>query len=84
MKRPNSNMVSASEIASWGWCPESWRLDSLGEPPSNVKALEHGEATHRDLIAAEHSSKALSSLGLWLLVAAGLLAVLSLVLRIAS
>lgn len=27
--------MTASEIASWSWCPESWRLDSLGAEPSN-------------------------------------------------
>jgi CRISPR-associated exonuclease Cas4 len=34
-----SDVVSASEIASWAWCPESWRLTSLGAELENRAAL---------------------------------------------
>src|SRR5262249_7608683 len=42
MKR-NDEVVSASEIASWGWCPESWRLSALGAEPENRAAMKRGE-----------------------------------------
>jgi len=35
MARKSSEVVSASEIASWAWCPESWRLQALGNEPEN-------------------------------------------------
>lgn len=41
-----SDVVSASEIASWEWCPESWRLDAIGTKPVNEAELEHGRAFH--------------------------------------
>ena len=40
------DVVSASEITSWAWCPESWRLDSLGAEPENRAALVRGERFH--------------------------------------
>ena len=40
MKR-TEDVVSASEIASWAWCPESWRLNSLGQEPENRAAINN-------------------------------------------
>jgi hypothetical protein len=74
MKR-EVELVSASEVASWAWCPESWRLDSLGEEPSNIEALRRGEARHRGAAEAERSSNSALLLGVWLLVVSTLLAV---------
>ena len=45
MKR-SDDVVSASEIASWAWCPESWRLASLGHEPENRAAMKRGEKLH--------------------------------------
>ena len=45
MRRDN-DVVSASEIASWAWCPESWRLESLGAEPENQAELARGKAFH--------------------------------------
>lgn len=42
MSRRDPELVSASEIASWAWCPESWRLDALGAEPGNRDALRRG------------------------------------------
>ena len=47
MKQLDDDVVSASEIAQWAWCPESWRLDSLGFEPGNRAALEKGESDPR-------------------------------------
>jgi hypothetical protein len=34
--------VTASEIANWVYCPESWRLDALGHEPANQLARDAG------------------------------------------
>lgn len=73
MKR--SDVVSASEIASWAWCPESWRLDSLGVEPTNLAQLERGERHHAAKADFEERSRSAISLG-WLLLLWGGLAAL--------
>jgi hypothetical protein len=47
MKAKQSDVVSAAEIASWAWCPESWRLDAVGAEPGNRDARARGSAFHR-------------------------------------
>jgi hypothetical protein len=79
MKRTD-DVVSASEIASWAWCPESWRLTSLGHDPENRAALKRGEEFHARTAAFEGRSRRAISLGWWLLAVALLLAVQVLVL----
>jgi hypothetical protein len=74
----NDDVVSASEIASWAWCPESWRLDSLGHEPENKAALRRGEEFHARTALFEEHSRWATSLGWWLLAAAVLLAALAL------
>lgn len=74
------DVVTASEIASWAWCPESWRLESLGAEPSNRVALARGGTHHARKAAFEGLSRLAISLGWWLLAAALLLAVLAFVL----
>ena len=74
MKARDPDVVSASEIASWTWCPESWRLSSLGHEPSNREAMASGERRHEDTAAFEGGSRSAISLGWSLLVAAALLA----------
>lgn len=39
-------LVSASEIASWEWCPESWRLDAVGAEPTNRADRLRGSKYH--------------------------------------
>jgi hypothetical protein len=74
MKR-NDDIVSASEIGSWVYCPEAWRLQALGLEPGNEKALEAGERRHEETAALEVQSGAALKLGRWLIA----LAVLALV-----
>ena len=74
-----SDIVSASEIASWA-LSESWRLDALGHDPENQAALRRGEALHARTIALENRSRSALSLGWWLLATALLLAALALLL----
>lgn len=77
MKR-SDDLVTASEIASWAWCPESWRLDSLGAEPSNRVELARGETHHVRKAAFEERSRSAISLGWCLLLFAGLVALMGL------
>ena len=79
MKHDN-DVVSASEIASWAWCPESWRLDSLGVEPANRAELARGRRSTLETAAFEERSRSAISLGWWLLALAVLVALLALVL----
>jgi hypothetical protein len=54
--RCNDDLVSASEIVSWAWCPESWRLDALGDEPENRAALRRGEESHARTAVVERQS----------------------------
>lgn len=71
-------MVSASEIASWAWCPESWRLDSLGAEPSHRVELARGETHHASKAAFEERSRSAIWLGWYLLVFAALVGLVAL------
>ena len=66
------DVVSASEIASWAWCPESWRLDSLGHEPENRTAIRDGETFHARMADFETDSRTAMAVG-WCLIIAGLL-----------
>ncbi len=79
MKRTDE-VVSASEIASWAWCPESWRLNSLGQEPENRAAMKRCEEFHARTAVFEVRSRSTISLGWWLLAASLLLAFLAFVL----
>ena len=76
MKR-SDDVVSASEIAAWAWCPESWRLDALGHRPGNAAELRRGERHHNWKAAFEVWSRRLMTLGWWLLALALFLAALA-------
>lgn len=80
MKRHENDLVSASEIAEWAWCPESWRLKSFGHESINRAALEKGEREHERKASFEVVSRSAISLGWSLLVAAVLLALVALLL----
>jgi hypothetical protein len=77
MGRHDPDLVSASEIATWAWCPESWRLEALGHEPESRAALDRGAAYHARTAAVETGSRSARSLGWWLLAAALLLVVLA-------
>lgn len=74
MKRPDDDLVTASEIAQWAWCPESWRLEALGHKPGNQTAIRRGDSFHSRLGCVERLTAFATTLGWWLL-AAGLLLV---------
>ena len=76
MDTKRTDVVSASEIASWEWCPEAWRLEALGAEPGNQESLDRGEAFHTRTAAAEVWSRRAAALGRWLLVLAVLVALL--------
>ena len=76
-KRQSDDVVSASEIASWAWCPESWRLQSLGHEPENRAAIKKGEEYHARTVSFEVRSRSAISFGWWLLVVAVLVAALA-------
>ena len=77
MKR-SDDVVSASEIASWAWCPESWRLESLGAEPANRAELTRGETHHAKKAAFEERSRSAISLGWCLLLFAALVGLVAL------
>lgn len=77
MKR-RDDVVTASEIASWAWCPESWRLESLGAEPSNRAELARGETHHAKKAAFEERSRSAISLGWCLLLFAALVGLVAL------
>ena len=67
-----SSVVSASEIASFAYCPEQWRLQyGLGHRSENVSTLERGEAFHAKVAAIEVSSRKVFRVS-WLLIVVGL------------
>lgn len=67
-------VVSASEIAAWEWCPESWRLAATGMSPENQTALARGRTFHARTSAFVVWSRRAMAVGGWLLVAAAVLA----------
>ena len=64
MGTERNDFVSASEIASWAWCPEAWRLDALGEDPDNRAALIDGHVLHDEKSAFEVSSRRTAVVGM--------------------
>ena len=70
MNKNLSDVVSASEIASWASCPESWRLDALGAEPVNKEELERGKRFHARTAAVEVSSRRAVKTAWWTLVVA--------------
>src|SRR4051812_33777471 len=80
MRERDPEIVSASEIASWAWCPESWRLAALGHKPGNQAALKRGEKRHTRTALFERWSVLAIKIGIWLVVVASLLAALAFVL----
>jgi len=74
MAKRHHDVVSASEIGSWDWCPEAWRLgQGLGLRPGNEEQLAQGERFHVRTAAVERRSGTALRIGL-VLFALGLLA----------
>lgn len=63
MDRQKRDLVSASEIAAYAWCPESWRLKALGHEPGNQDALVRGETHHMRQAAFEQRMQTLITVG---------------------
>ena len=60
----SSELVSASEIACFAYCPEQWRLEyGLRLPPGNRKARRTGTRFHRRLEAAERRAGSMVATG---------------------
>jgi hypothetical protein len=56
MRHRGPDLVTASGIASWAYCPESWRLDAPGNEPENRDALQRGEAARARTATVERRS----------------------------
>jgi hypothetical protein len=75
-KRPD-DLITATEIACWVYCPEQWRLQyGLGLEPGNQGALNAGDRHHARKAVAEREAGAPIALGRVLLVLAVLAALL--------
>lgn len=79
MKQTNPDIVSASDVSSWAYCPESWRLSELGHEPANQLSLTRGESHHDEARWAEQSTRRSIRLGTVLLVIAAVLLAASLI-----
>ena len=78
----HSDVVSASEVASWVYCPEQWRLQyGLGHDSENVASLDRGERFHESTAAVERSSRRVLRLAGILIIIAVLLLVVVLLVR---
>jgi len=75
----NDDTVTASEIAAWVYCPESWRLAQLGHESANRQAQDAGTVHHTAKATAERVAGGSIALGR-ILIAVSLLALLAAVL----
>ena len=72
---PGDAMISASEIASWAFCPEAWRLEyGLRLKPGNARVRAAGERHHAGKTRTERIAGGLMALGRVLMALAALLA----------
>ena len=77
-----SGIVSASEVASFVYCPEQWRLQhGLGNDSENVAAIDRGEAFHVETARLEVGTRKASRLGLLLVVLAAILLLVGFLIR---
>jgi hypothetical protein len=69
-RRRENDFISATEIASWAYCPESWRLEyGLELLSANRAALDAGTQHHARKAVAERIAGWLVVLGRALLLA---------------
>jgi hypothetical protein len=65
------DLITASEIGSFAFCPEAWRLeDGLGVEPENQAALKAGDRHHARKAVAEQIAGGSITLGRIVAVAA--------------
>jgi len=77
-RRASAQVIRASDLSQYKYCARAWWLGSvMGAPSANVREMQHGEATHKT-----HGRKVWASSAL--VIAAVVLAVLAIVLLIAS
>jgi hypothetical protein len=79
MEHQPPETVTASEIANWVYCPESWRLLATGAPSVNQTSRDSGTAHHTQNAAAEVIAGGSIAIGWWLIITA--LIVLGLLMR---
>lgn len=73
MPLSSSGVVSATEVASYVYCPEKWRLEhGLGYASMNTALLARGTAQHRKIAAVEVWSRHALRLGVVLVVVAAI------------
>jgi hypothetical protein len=78
----SSGVVSATEVASYVYCPEQWRLQhGLGHSSTNTASLARGAALHRKTAAVEVRSRRALRLGFMLVALAVLLMLRALLFR---
>ena len=70
-KESGPELVTASEIAAFVYCPEAWRLqDGLGLEPGNRAALDTGDRHHARKAVAERIADGSIGVGRGLIVVA--------------
>ena len=63
-RRSPSDLISASELACYAYCPEQWRLQyGLGLPTRNQKSMDAGTRHHHRKASAERLAAGLLTLG---------------------
>jgi hypothetical protein len=73
----DSDLVSASEIAAFVYCPEQWRLEhGMGLEPGNRAALVEGDRHHAGKAVAERIAGISITLGRFLAVLAAVVLLL--------
>jgi hypothetical protein len=78
--RPSNlrDVVSATEIASFVYCPEQWRLQhGLGFESANAVSLSRGEAFHAKSASVEMGTRRASWIGVTLIALAGIVLLLA-------
>jgi hypothetical protein len=71
-------VVSATEIASFVYCPEQWRLEhGLGNESENTASLSRGEAFHTRSATLEVRTRKASWVGLVLIALAAVVLLLA-------
>ena len=77
MTKRNPDLVSASDIASYSYCPEAWRLgQGLGLAAGNEEQRLRGERVHVQTAAVERHSTAALRVG-FVLLALGVVALVA-------
>lgn len=70
MRENQHNIVTASEIADFVYCPEAWRLHSVGTLSANLEQQLTGNRHHTFNAIVERIAGVFVVLGRWLILAA--------------